>query len=382
MSPSVKPDLICKEWLKMRSRLSKIVMTACLCLGMTAVVSSVAAASSSSGAARASRVTPAVTSHQWGINVWIGYTCEPISTWEAWGRNIFKQIKALHANSVALTIPFFTDGHTANTYYAKLQCNTEYDTPTPTGVGELVKLAHADGLHVFLRPFLSDSDMVKVNPLYWAGDIAPTDPQTWFTNYLTTLEPYLKMAQSLKVEHFAISTELASMTSSTYWTFAISAAKAIYKGDLVFTATWLNSPDKKVWPGSSAGIDTYPYLPSLNPNSKEKQILGAWDHLLLKFAIPGKLSTWTDDETGIAAQNGAYAAPNLTDLPLAQYPFNQNIQANWFTSACAWVKEHNMGGIYFSSVSISSGGLLTKPNPKETFEIQPAGLVAIKHCFA
>jgi hypothetical protein len=314
--------------------------------------------------------------------VWIGYNCESPTTWGNYGRAIFKQIKALHANSVALTIPFFTDGHTANTFYAKLQCNTEYDTPPPTGVGQLVKLAHADGLHVFLRPFLSDTDMVKQNPLWWSGNIAPTDPKLWFTNYLHTLQPYLQMAQSLKVERFAISTELGSMTPSTYWAFAIAAAKSIFKGTLVFTATWLNSPDKKVWPGSTAGIDTYPYLPSLSPTSKEKQIVGAWDHLLLKFPIPGNLSAWTDDETGIAAQDGAYAFPNMTDLPLATFPFNQAIQANWFTSACAWVKEHNMGGIYFSSVSISDGGLLTKPNPNESFELQPAGLAAIKRCFA
>jgi hypothetical protein len=150
----------------------------------------------------------------------------------------------------------------------------------------------------------------------------------------------------------------------------------------VFTATWLNSPDKKVWPGSTAGIDTYPYLPSLTPTSKEAQILGAWNHLLVKYPIPGKLSAWTDDETGIPAQNGAYASPNLTNLPLSKYPFNQLIQAHWFTAACAFVKTHNMGGIYFSTVLIYNGGLLTKPNPKESFVLQPSGLAEIKHCFA
>jgi hypothetical protein len=363
----------------MKSRLSKVVVTACLCFGMTGVVS---VASGASGALHANRVTPAATPHQWGIDVWIGYQCEPTSTWETWGRTLFKEIKALHANSVAFTFPFYTDGHTANTYYAELVCNTEYSTPSPTEVGQLVILAHKAGLRVFLRPYLSATDMQKQSPQAWSGNIAPTSPKVWFTNYLTTLGSYLQMAQNLHVERFAISTELSSMTSSSYWAFAIASAKSVFKGNLVFTATWLNSPNKKVWPGSTAGIDTYPYLPSLTPTSKEAQILGAWDHLLLKFPIPGNLATWTDDETGIAAQNGAYATPNLTNLPLAKYPFNQSIQANWFTSACAWVKEHNMGGIYFSTVSISNGGLLTKPDPKQSFVLQPASLAAIKHCFA
>jgi len=52
--------------------------------------------------------------------------------WEIWGRTIFKEIKALHANSVGFTFPFYTDGHTANTYYPKLVCNSEYNTPDPT----------------------------------------------------------------------------------------------------------------------------------------------------------------------------------------------------------------------------------------------------------
>jgi hypothetical protein len=366
----------------MKSRLSKVVLTACLCLGMSVVVAGVSGASGASGAAHANRVTPATTPHQWGINVWIGYNCEPTSTWEIWGRTIFKEIKALHANSVGFTFPFYTDGHTANTYYPKLVCNSEYNTPDPTEVGQLVILAHQAGLKVFLRPYLSDTDMEKVNPLYWSGNIAPSNPKQWFTNYLGALHPYLVMAQNLKVERFAISTELSSMTPSTYWTFAIAAAKSIFKGNLVFTATWLNSPDKKVWPGSTAGIDTYPYLPSLTPTSKEAQILGAWNHLLVKYPIPGKLSAWTDDETGIPAQNGAYASPNLTNLPLSKYPFNQLIQAHWFTAACAFVKTHNMGGIYFSTVLIYNGGLLTKPNPKESFVLQPSGLAEIKHCFA
>jgi hypothetical protein len=41
-----------------------------------------------------------------------------------------------------------------------------------------------------------------------------------------------------------------------------------------------------------------------------------------------------------------------------------------------------MGGIYFSTVLIYNGGLLTKPNPKESFVLQPSGLAEIKHCFA
>lgn len=319
---------------------------------------------------------------QWGINVWIGNSCEPTSTWEIWGQTLLSEIKELDANAVAFTIPFYSDAHTANTYYAKQVCGTSYSTPTPTEVSQLVQLAHANDLQVFLRPYLSVANMQAVNPAYWSGNIAPTDPTTWFSNYFDALKPYLVMAQADAVEHFAISTELSSMTSSPGWARLIYSAKSIYTGNLVFTQTWQNSPNKKIWPGTSAGIDTYPYLARLKPTASVAAITAAWNLELKKFPIPGKLSSWVDDETGIAAQSGAYRSPNVTSLPLYYFPFDEAIQANWFTAACAFVKAHQMGGIYFSTALIYSNGLPAAPAPTTTFELQPLAQTAIKSCFS
>lgn len=317
---------------------------------------------------------------QKGINVFIGYNCTALSTWELWGTKLFSQIKALGANSVALDFPFYTDGHTADTYYAKQVCNTSFNTPSVSYVAALVDIAHSDGLQVFLRQNLDGAVFMQENPAYWAGNIAPAIPADWFNNYLHTLRPYLVMAQKHGVEHFSMSTELSSMETSSRWKSAISATRSLYRHDLVFTDVWRNNPNKGFWAGTTAGLDTYPYLPKLKVRSTVAQVLAAWN-AQLKIDQVSSLSKWTDDETGILAQDGAYAYPNITTLSMAKHPFNQAIQSNWFSAACSFVKAHKMGGIYFTGVPIYDGALLTTPDTAHPFIIQPAGLAEIKKCF-
>ena len=81
--------------------------------------------------------------------------------------------------------------------------------------------------------------------------MAPTNISLWFQNYLTTLRPYLVMAQNYKVEHFAIQTELDSLANLPNWTSAIALSRAVYHGDLSFDYSW-DTPTAKQWrPGTS-----------------------------------------------------------------------------------------------------------------------------------
>ncbi len=126
----------------------------------------------------------------------------------------------------------------------------------------------------------------------------------------------------------------------------------------------------------------YPYLPKLPNAASVKQIVQAWTTELKQYPLPGKLTSWVDDETGIPAQSGGFAAPNVPILtPTSKHPFNQNIQVNWFKAACQFVKNHHMGGIYYNVVPLYSGTLPTVPKPATPFWIQPKSQAAIRACF-
>ena len=99
--------------------------------------------------------------------------------------------------------------------------------------------------------------------------------------------------------------------------------------------------------------------------------------------LPFRLSSASIDEIAIVAQDGAYPTPWVYSLPLATNPFNQTIQANWYSMACSFFKTHNMRGIYFWGIWYSNGAnaVLTTPGPGLTQEIQPESVAVIKKCY-
>jgi hypothetical protein len=333
----------------------------------------------------AAAVRPHTATYQYGFNTYVTYNCIGATLEDKWAKTQFAAFKALKANSVAIAFPLYTDSLTSNNIYAKDVCSDQaYQSPPPAILAGVVQAAHKAGLHVLLRPLLDETNLEAQNPAYWRGILSPSSVSTWFNNYLTTLRPYLMMAQSNKVEHFAIETELNSLAHQSNWTTAISLARALYTGDLVWNFSWNTPVVKFTQPHTTLGIDTYPALTGTKVSSTPAQLASKWTAELKKasYAVPN-IGATTIDEVGIAAQNGAYAVPFESSLPLATHPFNQTIQANWFTAACTFMKQHHMRGIYYwgAWVGINAGALLKKPNSAYPTNLQPAAQAAIKKCF-
>ena len=325
---------------------------------------------------------------QYGINSYVTYGCELPSQFEQWATTEIKQYKALGANSIALAFPLYTDSLTSNNIYAKLVCGagSQYQTPPPAIISDIITIAHKQGLAVLLRPLLDEEALFAENPTYWRGLIAPTNVSLWFQNYLTTLRPYLQLAQKDHVEHFVLETELDSLANLPNWTSAIALSRALYKGDLSFNYSW-DTPDVKTWrPGTSPAVDAYPKITSNAISQTVPQLLNAWDHLLAtrSYYVLPDISKVTIDEIGIEAQVGAYTQPYKGSLPLATNPFNQTVQVRWFSAACAFMKQHKMKGIYFWGpwMGTNGGSMLKQPDPARPSDIQPATQQAIKHCFS
>jgi hypothetical protein len=250
----------------------------------------------------------------------------------------------------------------------------------------VVQIAHDAGLKVFLRPLIDDSNLAKQNPHNWGGKLEPTNVNMWFTKYFRTIKQYLQMAQREKVEYFAIATELDSLANQGDWAWLIAHSSRLYSaGKLEWSWSWDTGVKKLLWPSTIFGFDSYPHLPRASLTATPNQLLQGWDYLLWhrpSYRIP-QLSAATISEIGIAAQDGSYGWPASGGVPLHGHPFNQQIQANWFTTACAFMKEHKLRGIYFwgAWLARNNGSLPNRPDPARPTNLQPEGQLAIKKCF-
>lgn len=304
---------------------------------------------------------------------------------DRWARTQFTDDKALGANSVAIAFPLYTDSVTSNDVFAMDVCDDQaYQTPSASILSGIVEVAQGLGLHVLLRPLIDDTNLEAQNPKDWRGVLKPKNLKTWFTNYLTTLRPYLLMAQSDHVDYFAVETELDSLASKPNWTGALDLIKLVYSGELVWDYSWNTTVKKIRRPGTSFAIDAYPSI-KVAITASVKTLTSRWTAILKSkaYKVPAIAST-TIDEIGIPAQDGAYAFPYSTSLSLKKYKFNQTIQANWFSAACGFMKQNHVQGIYFWGPSLSSndGKLLTAPSSSASSNLQPEAQAAIKSCFS
>jgi hypothetical protein len=350
------------------------------------LMGSLVSTSAAHGASRTKATTPRASTYVFGINTYFTYNCSTLAQVNQWATTEVNQYKALRANAIAISFPLYTASLTSNSVVAMDSCtNNAEQTPPADIVGDVVKIAHHAHLTVLLRPLIDQENLGSQSPGAWRGQLAPTNVSQWFQSYLSTLRPYLQMAQTDHVEHFAIQTELDSLANLPNWTSAISLSRAIYTGNLVFDYSWDTPTVKVARPNTTLAIDTYPKV-NAPITATPAQLLAQWNHLLVSrtyYKVPN-INTVTIDEIGIAAQDGAYAQSYKGVLtPTSSYPFNQKIQVNWFTAACSFMKQHRMRGIYYWGPWLSSnaGSMLKTPNPAKPSNIQPLAQAAIKRCF-
>jgi hypothetical protein len=334
-----------------------------------------AAAGSPVPPAGASVTHVASSNQQLGFNSYVQDLCQSSATWASDASGQFAELKSLGTNSIALAFPLYMSATNSDAVFARTMCDSPWQTPSPARLAVAINEAHALGLKVMLRPLVQESTG------NWIGRIRPENVGRWFASYLAVLTPYLELAQQLKVEHFAIATELDSLVRKRNWAPAITVARRHYRGDLVFTVPW--GPGQATHAGTTPGLDAYQGVRAPT-TATPAQLLADWNHAASKTdPLPFALSSATIDEVAIPAQDGAYATPWVYSLPLATNPFDQSIQANWYSAACSFFKVHRMKGIYFWGVWYSNGAnaVLATPGPGLTQEVQPESAAVIQKCY-
>jgi hypothetical protein len=283
----------------------------------------------------------------------------------------------LHANSIAVTFPFFTYGLTSDTVYAKPKV-----TPSSGHIATFLAVAAQAHIRVTLRPVLNEDALIVRNPQAWRGSIEPHNRAAWFRSYHKMLLPYVAAAQAGHAAAFVLGTELNSLQGAPQWSSVVRSFRSVYSGQLTydenqdeFAANTTNQPV----PGLN--VDAYPQF-GLPDNASIARLTSSWDSWLGAHPLSMRREL-TLSEIGIDAAAGAYQNPWAWHS-LANAPIDTRVQAAWFRAVCNAVSAEQIGGgIYWWEVNFDASPAHPRrfESDRLTFLDRPAQRV-IRDCFA
>lgn len=284
---------------------------------------------------------------------------------------------SLNANSVAVTIPFFTRGLASDTVYAKPEI-----TPSPNHIVIFLAAAAKAHIRVTLRPVLDEDVLLAQNPHAWRGSIEPRNRAAWFRSYHKLLLPYVVAAQAGHAATFVLGTELESLEGAPQWPGLVRSLKSVYSGQLTYDENYDEfAAGTANPPVPSHNVDAYPQF-GLPANASVARLTRSWDAWLGVHPLSVRRELILS-EIGIDAVAGSYAQP-WAWLKTTTAPTDTRVQAAWYQAACNAVSAERIGGgIYWWEVNFDASP--TDPRPFEsdrlTFLDRPAQHV-IRNCFA
>ena len=284
---------------------------------------------------------------------------------------------SLNANSVTVTIPFFTYGPTSDTVYAKRNV-----TPSSSHIAIFLAVAAKAHIRVTLRPVLNEDALVARNPQAWRGSIEPKSRGDWFRSYRELLLPYAAAAQAGRAATFVLGTELTSLEGAPQWPWLVRSVRSVYRGHLTydlnhdeFAAGTANPPIP------SHNVDAYPQF-GLPANASIARLTSSWDAWLAAHSLSVRRAL-TLSEIGIDAVAGSYTNP-WAWRSLKTAPIDTRVQAAWYQAVCNAVSTEQVGGgIYWWYVNFDANpaGPRQFESDRLTFLDRPAQHV-IRNCFA
>jgi hypothetical protein len=296
---------------------------------------------------------------------------------QAKAQRIIDYAIGLHANSIAVTIPFFTYSPTANTVYAKRGV-----TPSPRHIEVFLAAAAQAHMRVTLRPELSENALIAKNPQAWRGSIQPQNRAAWFRSYHKMLVPYVVAAQAGHAASFAVGTELDSLEGAPQWAGLVRSLRSVYHGQLTYDQNYdAFASDSENPPVQSYDVDAYPGF-GLPNSASVASLTRAWDAWLGAHPVSVRRQL-TLSEIGIQAVAGSYAAP-WNWYSALDAPIDPHVQASWYRAACNAVSTEQIGGgIYWWEVNFDAN-----PSAPRLFEtdrltfLDRPGQQVIRNCFA
>lgn len=188
-------------------------------------------------------------------------------------------------------------------------------TASDSSIEQAISLAEGAGLKVLLKPHVDLTDGTSRHA------ILPDDRPAWFASYRAFIEHYAALAARLRVDQFAVGTELSAISGDRQaWLEVVNAVRARYAGLVLYAANFDEYRSVSFWDAVDLiGIDAYWELAD-QPTTDVAELREAWRPIraeLQKFAgQTGRRVLFS--EAGYTSQLGTTTAPfspMVSDIP-------------------------------------------------------------------
>lgn len=145
----------------------------------------------------------------------------------------FPELVNINAGWVAVVPYAFTPNNEARVYFGN---NHQWWGETPDGTIETIRLAKKNGRKVMLKPQLWMHGL-------WVGDMEYEKERDWLKwekDYTDYILAFAEIAENMDVELLCIGTEFkrSAIIREAYWRELISKVRAVYSGQLTYSANW------------------------------------------------------------------------------------------------------------------------------------------------
>jgi hypothetical protein len=285
---------------------------------------------------------------------------------------------SLHAQVAGLMWDLCSPSFNSNVVAAcKSNAKTGTGSMSASAIDAVAGIAKADGLQVAMRPIIrigSPANWDNPNKS-WEGHLSPASEPAFFASLLKAELPYLKVAKKVHVEQFIVTTELESLRYSPSWASFLTKAQKDCDCTVSYSsyeAQYLdNSPSLP--PTKIIGVDLYPSL-KLPNSASQAQVTAAWEESVSNVA-ESRLDRTSMDEVSIRGTAGAYKHPYAWNDGGKAEP---NVQARYFTGACATAARYHMRAVFFYFVPLNDNP--ASPIQYPAYFVKNAGSKAIAGC--
>ncbi len=234
-------------------------------------------------------------------------------------------------------------------------------------VREVIALAKARDLRVFLLPTLHLRRMKRGQ---WRGRLEPEDWDAWFTSYQSFILHYAELAQASGVALLSVGSELVSSERhDVHWRRVIAAVRAVFRGELTYSANWDHFEPVPFWDALDVvGVTAYPELSDAD-DPTQAQLAAGWApfQARLRGWAARKGHRYIFTEVGFPAH--ADAARRPWDYT-ARGPADVQLQLRCFRSMYqVWQADDRLDGFYiwnwFGVGGAADNGYTPRGKPSE-----------------
>ena len=213
-----------------------------------------------------------------GVSLGLFVSTEDAEARRTWYRTFLQEIKAIGATDVSLVVRWSQADIRASAIGPKPGVSVE-----DAVLLEVIEVARAEGLRVFLLPILHLEQMGKGE---WRGRLKPGDRDAWWASYARFILHYAALGQRSGVDLLSVGSEMATMESEqARWRALIKSVRGVFEGELTYSANWDHFEPLQFWDALDVvGVTAYQEL-SKSRDPDEDDLVEGWKPFLHRLRV-------------------------------------------------------------------------------------------------